>query len=242
MAFMGKSLSEKEQLYFQELLKFQCAQTPEAIAADPFLFVNRFTVTEALIRMKLFEMVQDVAGTFMECGTSTGSNFMLLAHISSIMEPYAITRKIVGFDTFEGFKSVDHSIDPARIQDGDMNIASLERLQKSIDLYDTNRAVGHMGRVEVVKGDACETIPKYVAEHPYLSIALLYLDFDIYQPTKVALTSLIHRVVKGGVVAFDQFNYDKFPGETLAVAQELELNNVEMKRFHWAPFLGYFRV
>lgn len=242
MAFMGKSLSEQEKLYFQDLAIFQKEQKPEEVAADPFLFVNRFTVTEALIRMKLFEMVQDVAGCFVECGTSTGSNFMLLAHISSIMEPYAITRRIIGFDTFEGFQSVDYSVDPQRIHDGDMNIASLEKLQRSMGLYDMNRAVGHMNRLEVVKGDACKTIPKYVENHPYLAIALLYLDFDIYKPTEVALQILLERVLKGGIVAFDQFNYDKFSGETLAACKILKLNKVKMRRFPWAPFLGYFVV
>ena len=60
----------------------------------------------------------------------------------------------------------------------------------------------------MIKGDATKTIPKFVKENPYLIIALLYLDFDIYEPTKVALEHLLQLVPKGGIVGLDEINLD----------------------------------
>ena len=102
-----------------------------------------------------------------------------------------------------------------------------------------NRAAGHMKRVEIVKGDAVETIEEYVSNNPALTVALLYLDFDIYKPTKVALEKLIPLVCKGGIIAFDEFNYDKFPGETEAVKEYFKVNEIKLERFYFDPFIGY---
>ena len=50
---------------------------------------------------------------------------------------------------------------------------------------DFNRPIGHVKKVELIKGDACTTIPKYIKDNPHLIVSFLYLDFDIYSPTKL---------------------------------------------------------
>jgi hypothetical protein len=45
----------------------------------------------------------------------------------------------------------------------------------------------------------------------------LYLDFDLYETTKTALEYLYSIVVKGCIVVLDEFIYNKYPSETLAV-------------------------
>jgi hypothetical protein len=84
-----------------------------------------------------------------------------------------------------------------------------------------------MRKVELVKGDATQTIPEFVARCSDLTVAMLYLDFDIYEPTRVALEHLLPLVAKGGLVVFDSFNYEKFAGETKAARELLRLNQAE---------------
>lgn len=69
-------------------------------------------------------------------------------------------------------------------------------------------------------------------------ISLLYLDFDIYEPTKVAIEYLYPRVVKGGIIAFDELNCAEFPGETTALLESLEM--VKLCRFPYDPYISYF--
>ncbi len=216
---------------------------PRATLADaPFLFAKRQTVSEMLVRFRLFEMVLDVSGAIVECGVAQGNNLLMFSHMSSILEPYAINRRIVGFDTFEGFRSIGGKGDPEDITEADFSDTSDTRIREAIELFDLNRAAGHMRRTEIVKRDAVETIKPYVDSHPELTVALLYLDFDLYEPTRAALTHLLPLVCKGGVVAFDEFNYDKFAGETAACKDMIDIRQVEIKRFPFDPFVAYFRV
>jgi hypothetical protein len=116
-------------------------------------------------------------------------------------------------------------------------MAELNQLAK---IHDANRPLGHLPKIELVAGDACQTIPDYVAQHPSLLISLLYLDFDIYAPTKAALDALLPRVVKGGIVAFDELNCAEFAGETTALLETLPLERVELRRFPIDPYISYF--
>ena len=73
------------------------------------------------------------------------------------------------------------------MKDGGLAYSSYEKLIRAIELFDMNRALGHIQKVEVVKGDVRETLPKYVKEHPELIVGMLYLDVDLYQPTIEAI-------------------------------------------------------
>jgi hypothetical protein len=113
-------------------------------------------------------------------------------------------------------------------------------LENLAGIHNSNRPIGHIPKIELVAGDACQTIPEYAAKNPHLLISLLYLDFDLYAPTKAALDVLYPHVVKGGVIAFDELNCAEFAGETTALKEALDLRQVELKRFPMDPYVSYF--
>ena len=170
---------------------------------------------------------------------------MAWAHFSAILEPYNHTRRVIGFDTFSGFSEVHEKdvqrgtsehLHPGAFQtDGTI----LEEIKHLVAIHDRNRPLGHIPKVELVVGDASQTIPRYIEEHPHLLVSLLYLDFDLYEPTKVALEQLYPRVVKGGIVAFDELNCPDFPGETIALLETMDLAQVELRRFLFDPYISY---
>lgn len=242
MANLGRYRTEAEGRYYTEREAYLQSMEGRAVADAPFLFATRQAVAEMAARFELFRHIRDVSGAIVECGVARGNNLMLFSHLSAVMEPYAINRRIVGFDTFEGFRSIGGRADPDDISEQDFSDTSEAAIRKAIELSDLNRAAGHMPRTQIVKGNAVETIPKYAAAHPELTIALLYLDFDLYEPTKVALQTFLPLVCKGGIVAFDEFNYDKFAGETAAAKELLDIRNVALKRFPFEPFVAYFVV
>ena len=59
-------------------------------------------------------------------------------------------------------------------------------------------------------------------------ISLLYLNVNIYEPTKAALKLSCQECQKG-VIAFGELDYAECPGETLAVLEELNLKELELK-------------
>jgi Macrocin-O-methyltransferase (TylF) len=242
MASLGRYRNAAESAYYAERAESLQEISRELIADSPFLLATRAQVSEMAVRYELFSMIKDISGAIVECGVANGNNLLLFSHLSSIMEPYAINRRIVGFDTFAGFRSIGGKADPSDISEKDFSDASGTLIERAVELFDMNRAAGHMKRTEIVKGDAITTIPEYVAQHPELTIALLYLDFDVYEPTKAALQHLLPLVCRGGIVAFDEFNYEKFAGETAAFKDVVDVRTVELKRFYFDPFCAFFKV
>ena len=100
--------------------------------------------------------------------------------------------------------------------------------------------MGHINKVELVKGDAVKTIPKYVKKNQSLIIRLLFLDFDLYKPTIVALKNLYNLVPSGGIVAFSELGLEKWVGETIAFKEFFKDKKVKLKKFEYDPYQSYF--
>ena len=207
----------------------------------PFLFARRQNVTESLAFYELYKKIIDRHGAIVECGVYQGNNFVLLNQLAAMFEPYNLTREIIGFDSFEGFVAISPN-DSDKVAASDFSDTSYKLLQSLIDTHDKNRPVGHVKRARLVKGDATETIPAFVADNVHLMIALLILDFDLYEPTKAALQHLLPLVVKGGVVAFDELAMAKWKGETIAFKEFLNCNDVKLERFPFHHSLSYFTL
>ena len=212
------------------------------VADAPFVFANRIAVTAALSRIELFKMVQDIPGAIVECGVYKGNSLMLYMQLSMILEPYAINRSIIGFDTFQGFASIDQKEDPADINESMFSDTDETLIQDMIEANDLIRPVNRIPRCEIVKGDILETVPAFVKTRPDLVVAMLILDTDLYSSTKVALETFLPYMPKGAIVVLDEVAYRNFPGETAALRDVLDLNKVELKRLPFDSSVGYFRV
>ncbi len=236
---LGRFESKTEREFFARRRKILSdpTVTAEVVADNPFLFMTRQEASDMLARLRLFDLISDVPGYIVECGVNRGNHTLLMALLSTVTEPFALNRKIYGFDTFQGFRSlsaVDGEVTEVDFQDE----SGLDLLMRSVDIFDANRPQRHFNKIELIEGDAVETIPKWVATHPEAQIALLYLDFDLYLPTLVALRELSPLVPVGGVVAFDEFCYDRFAGETQAFREVLK-EGWRLRKFNFHPFVAY---
>jgi hypothetical protein len=195
-----------------------------------------------IVRYELFKKILDIHGSIIECGVLYGGGLMTWAQLSEIFEPINHTRNIIGFDTFKGFVKVSEK-DKTGIADqgkiGGLAIDSLKDIMTSIELYDQNRFLKHISKVKLVKGNVEKTLPGYLENNPHLVVSLLWLDFDMYEPTLCAIKCLINRIPKGGIIAFDELNHEVWPGETIAVMEELGINNLKIRRFPFGGTLSY---
>jgi hypothetical protein len=212
------------------------------VADAPFVFANRITVTSALSRIELFKMVQDIPGAIIECGVYKGNSLMLYMQLSMILEPYAINRSIVGFDTFSGFTSIDKAEDPNDINEKMFSDTDVSLIEEMIEANDLVRPVNRIPRCELVKGDIVKTAPEFVKTRPDLVVAMLILDTDLYAPTKTALETFLPYMPKGAIVVLDEVAYRNFPGETSALRECVDLNKIELKRLPFDSSVGYFRI
>jgi macrocin-O-methyltransferase TylF-like protien len=204
-------------------------------------YIRRQDLTRLLARYEIFKRVLSVKGSIVECGVFRGSGLMSWANFSAILEPNNLTRRIYGFDSFAGFPQVSANDASATrtTRVGELAADCFSELQQLIGAYDQNRFLGHIPKVELVRGDAAETIPAFIKSHPHTVISLLFLDFDLYEPTKVALEHLVPRVPKGGVIAFDELDNPAWPGETLALLDQLGVNRLRLERLDFDPYVSF---
>jgi hypothetical protein len=62
----------------------------------------------------------------------------------------------------------------------------------------------------LVEGDIEYTLPKFLEENPGFRISMLYIDVDIERSTYNGLKYLWNRILPGGVILFDEYEYHKF--------------------------------
>jgi hypothetical protein len=204
-------------------------------------FVPRQTLAAFLAKHEIFRRILPVHGAIIECGVHLGG-LMTWAQLSAIYEPVNHIRQIIGFDTFEGFPELareDKGQDLPYTHVGGLATDAEADIWDCARLFDLNRPLGHIGRIQLVVGDAVETIPKFLDANPHLVVAMLYLDFDLYKPTKIAIETFLSRMPKGAVIAFDELNQAYWPGETIAVHEVLGIRNLRIERFPYTPQISF---
>ena len=75
--------------------------------------------------------------------------------------------------------------------------------------------------------------------NPHLVVSLLYLDLDLFEPTKAAVEAFLPRMPKGAIIVFDQLNAETFPGETIAVDELMGIRNMRIERFSFDSYVSF---
>lgn len=165
--------------------------------------------------------VREIPGSIVECGTYTGG--ALAYALRSLMRHGDCARDVYGFDSFEGMPNPtpeDGEEAAVWILRKRLSAASEDEISGRLVGSAVNRAsyeqclsllhgTGYpRERIHLVKGWFQESLPQHADKIG--AIALLRLDGDLYESTKVCLDSLYDAVVEGGVVIVD--DYGTFEG------------------------------
>ncbi len=167
--------------------------------------------------LAIYEIVKAqmvVAGDFAEFGSWRGANLMFTTKVLQILDPHG-SKRVHCFDSFEGLPefAAEDGADGDRVG---MYRGSLDELKAFIELYGFGDTITiHQGRIE-------QTFPKFLEGDKGASLSLIYFDADLYEPAVVALKFGHERLMKGGVIVFDEWNSPLWPGEGLAVREFLD--------------------
>ncbi|MBT4764578.1 crotonobetainyl-CoA--carnitine CoA-transferase [bacterium] len=243
-----KSKSNQDEITLQKDFYNLYAQSPiaqEEALNNLGLFINRQNLSRIIFMHNMYQKILDVNGIVMEFGVRWGQNLSLFQNFRGMYEPFNHTRKVVGFDTFNGFPSVDK-------KDGNSKVATVgsyavtdkyeEYLSQILNYHEKESPISHLKKYELVKGDASKTLEQYLQQHPETIVALAYFDFDIYEPTKRCLELLKGRLGKGSIIGFDELNFSEFPGETIAFDEVLGISNYKIVRSPITPLPSYIII
>jgi hypothetical protein len=199
----------------------------EELMCNLGLFLRSGALVKYLVINEIYEMILDVPGNIMEFGVWWGQNLVFFENLRAIYEPFNKNRRIIGFDTFEGYKNISEN--DAQQSDiffeGNFSSSSeyKDQLAQIIELHEKINVLGHIyGRHKLVAGDCCETVPNYFREYPDEIISLAYLDVGLYKPTKIILENVLPHLVKGSLIVMDELNWQEAPGERMAYKEVLK--------------------
>jgi hypothetical protein len=199
-------------------------------------------VAKILYLNELYQLIESLPGIIAEFGVWWGANLALFESLRSVHEPYNWTRKVVGFDTFEGYPS-------AGAKDGTSPYASVggytvsedyeDHLERLLNAHEADNAMAHVKKHELVKGDVLTTLDVYLESNPQTVVALAYFDLALYEPTRKCLETIRPYLVRGSVLAMDELNSPDFPGETIALREVLGLDRYRIAHSRFLPDRSY---
>lgn len=239
--------SDSEKKYRKELYEFfkNCPIPEDQILSNLGLFLTSKVLSRILFMNHIYKKNINIPGVIFEFGTHWGQNVLLFSALRSIYEPYNRHRKIIGFDTFEGFPSISE-------EDGNSELMVTGKLRTTEDYHlyldslmsiqEKLNPLNHIKKYDIIKGNAVHTVKKYLDENPQTIISMVYFDFDIYEPTRQCLSLIKPHLVKGSVMGFDELNDQDSPGETVALNESFGLSNIKLKRYKYTSRTSYFIV
>lgn len=229
---------------FLHLFK-NCPIPDDEMLSNLGLFLNSKNLARILFMHHLYTQIVDIPGIIIEFGTRWGQDLSLFSALRGIYDTFNRHRKIVGFDTFEGFPSIHEKDGTSTLmKEGTLAVSKdyADYLRKIIECQEKDNPLSHIKKYEVIQGDAVIQFEKYLEDHPETIVALAYFDFDIYEPTKKCLELIRPQLVRGSLLGFDELNDPDSPGETVALSEVFGLNNINLRRFRYTSRVSYFVV
>lgn len=194
------------------------------------LFIDRRLLSQFLFMNEIYKRIINLHGVVMEFGVRYGPKTALLTSLRGIHEPFNHNRKIIGFDTFEGFIEGTEKDIPTIVKKHDLSVPSEYEafLEEVLKIHESMSPISHIKKFELIKGNASVTVREYLDNHPETIISLAYFDMDLYEPTKECLQAILPHLTKGAVVGFDELNDPRWPGETIALKEVLTLGKFKI--------------
>lgn len=197
---------------------------------DAMFYENGFYLTSKKTRLfnilshyEIYKKIINIPGDVIELGVYRGGSIIQFATYRELLEN-AEARKIWGFDVFgtfpEAHNKEDEKFRECWIKETNGEFLTKDELEKSF-------CYKGIYNIELIKGEIGDTIPFFLNQNPNLRIALLHIDTDIYEPAKIALDYLYNRVVKGGIILFDDYT---IAGETRAIEEFFKNKDVELQK------------
>jgi len=187
-----------------------------------------------LNHLEVYKKIVNLPGDVLEFGVYKGASIVRLISFRDLLE-HSSSRKVIGFDAFGKFPH-DLSLESDRgfvkmfESAGGFGISKQE-LESHLENKKTTN-------YELVEGDIVDSLPLYLEKNPSLKIALLHVDCDTYEPTKIILENLWDKIVPGGILMLD--DYGTVEGETKAVDEYFQNESVVIhkpKHYHIPSYI-----
>ena len=231
-----------DQLEFRQRLEEAFVKTPiptEELMTSMGIYMRSSALVKILVLNDLFRRIHNVPGCIMEFGTRWGQNLIVFENLRAIYEPFNKTRKIIGFDTFEGYQG-SSNLDKASAIFSEGTYQTTENypdyLRQLLSIHEGNNVLGHVSAGhEVIAGNVSNTVASFLELQPATIVALAYFDIGLYTPTKDALQAIKPHLVPGSVILLDQLTWAESPGEAVAFKETFQRSEYTIEKCALTP-------
>lgn len=170
---------------------------------NPFLFTRTGLLAKFLFMSEIYKEIENIPGNILEVGCWYGQTSIIFENLRAIYEPFNFTRRIVSFDTFDGYNETSGlniaSDEIEKYNVGDNWLNTLEQIQNSHKAINNSHTIFHN-----VAGDVTTTLPDFLkaTDEP---VALAYFDIATYETLKTTFSLLEERMTAGGIFVIDDY-------------------------------------
>jgi O-methyltransferase len=175
--------------------------------ADPSYRPDFVTLANAV------DKTPSLQGALVECGVFCGNTLLGMAHRLALQGIRDAT--LIGCDSFEGFPApttqdaLQDGTFHERTRQGVFHETSYEALSSRVS------ALGFAHNIRLVKGFFVDTLPQLST----MRFRVVHLDCDLYQSYLTCLDFFYPRLVPGGYMVFDEYDFSAsvYPGAKKAI-------------------------
>jgi hypothetical protein len=159
-------------------------------------------------KIELYNKIKDLNGDMVEVGVFKGAGIALLLKLKKMYEPNSLT-KVIGFDFFNKNEVLDtltglnKDLMTQVLTRADNEDLSLAATRERLSAYSPSDYM-------LIQGDAVLKAEEFNKNNPGARIKLLILDIDVGNPTYEVLKTLWNKVVKNGIVIFDEYGFHRW--------------------------------
>lgn len=198
----------------------------EDILEHSTAFIGHMSLNRIITLYEIYKKTLNLNGHIAELGVYKGSGSLLFAKLVKIFESETLTQ-VHGFEWFKGTGS-KNSYDNELVKKGSYSYDK-KKLIKLINIQ------GFSNILKIHDLDIIKDLEKFLNKNPHLRFKLVFLDIGINSVLDVAIPLVWQRLVKGGVLIFDQYNHELAPGETIAVDKYFKGKKIKTIKNSWMP-------
>ena len=182
MNFFSNNLSSKNYL---KILKNSFSK--KFILQNSGILIGDKALYRQIKILEIIEKTKKIKGDIIEFGIWNGNN---LFFIKKVVDYYKLKKKVIGYDNFSGFPN------PAKLKKSKKGkyIGKPELIKKMIKFF-------NIKNINIINDDIMN-LEKYSKK--FKNISFIYIDCNVYKPVIKILETLDNKILKGGIIAFDE--------------------------------------
>ena len=163
--------------------------------------------------------VSNIPGDIVNLGVWKGWSMKFFLNL---LDHFQMDKRVIGFDTFDGFVVSDRNDVQSLTQDG----RAVSEKFKGVRVEDVEGNLRPYANYRLVKGDASQTVKDFKFEN---GICLALFDMDDYTPTIRTLPVIFDNLATGGFILHDHYNVPSC--QVAAIGQRIAMDEFLSKTY-----------